>query len=304
VTPTGGLAVGLDIGGTKIRAVAVDGERRIAATTRLATDPNGGAAVLAGAIAAVHGLGVPVASVGVGIPGMVDHAAGTVCHAVNLGLGAERFPFGAGLEDALGVPAAVENDVNAATLGAGLALGLRDLAYLSIGTGLAAGLLIEGRLHRGARGVAGEIGHVPVDCSGELCECGQRGCLELVASGAAIGRRWPVDHGSPARGLFEAAERGVPGALAVRDEVVGQLATAVQLVALSLDPEHLVLGGGVVEAGSPLLVALRRELVRRAERSPLLTELDLPGRLVLLPDSSEAAAVGAAIAGARAGGVR
>ena len=94
---------------------------------------------------------------------------------------------------ATGVPTLVENDVNAAAFGASMVMGCADLAYLSIGTGVAAGLIFDGRLRRGAHGVAGEIGHLPVDPGGPACECGQRGCLETVASGAAIARRWPSD---------------------------------------------------------------------------------------------------------------
>ena len=96
------------------------------------------------------------------------------------------------LEARLGVPVAVENDVNVATLGAVALSGIRDLVYLSIGTGLAAGLVLDGTLRRGATGAAGEIGHVPIDPLGAVCQCGQRGCLETVASGRALAEAWPV----------------------------------------------------------------------------------------------------------------
>jgi predicted NBD/HSP70 family sugar kinase len=295
------LAIGLDIGGTKIDAVAADRERRVVGRVRVATDASGGEAVLESAVDAVETLQHTVAargsSVGAGIPGIVDHLNGTVRNAVNLGIGEEPFAFGPALSDAVGLPVAVENDVNAATLGAALALGLDDLAYLSIGTGLAAGLLVDGRLHRGRRGVAGEIGHVPVDPNGPLCRCGQRGCLEQLASGAAIARRWPSAN-SPARDLFAAAARGVPEAIVVRDDVVGHLATAVLLLVLTADPYPIVLGGGVSELGVPLLSALQSALSERSERSQLLRSLDLPARLRLLADGLDAAVLGAAAAGA------
>ena len=102
-----------------------------------------------------------------------------------------------------------------------------DLAYLSIGTGVAVGLVLDGRLRRGWRGAAGEIGHLPVAGDGPRCECGQRGCLEAVASGAAIARRWPVHDGaSPAAALFDAARRGDDDAIDQRDRLVDHLAVS------------------------------------------------------------------------------
>src|ERR671910_811353 len=119
----------------------------------------------------------------VDVPGLVDARSGTVKHAVNLGVDGEWLPVGQLLADLVGVPVLVENDVNAATLGAVALSGADDVVYLSIGTGLAAGLVLEGRLRRGEHGAAGEIGHVPVDPQGVVCQCGQRGCLETIASG-------------------------------------------------------------------------------------------------------------------------
>src|SRR6185312_9579035 len=115
-----------------------------------------------------------------------------------------------------------------------------DLAYLSIGTGLAAGSVLSGRLHRGARGGAGEIGHVPVDPSGPMCPCGQRGCLEAVASGSAIARAWPIGSHperraageSPAAALFRAAADGDGAARRLRAKIADHLAAAVQLLVL------------------------------------------------------------------------
>ena len=108
-------------------------------------------------------------------------------------------------------PVVVENDVNAATLGAVALSGADDLVYLSIGTGLAAGLVLDGRLRRGEHGAAGEIGHVPVDPQGVLCQCGQRGCLETIASGSALAAAWPSGDVPPAQALFAAAAVRRPG---------------------------------------------------------------------------------------------
>ena len=238
------------------------------------------------------------AAVGVGVPGLVDRDAGTVRHAINLGVGADPV----GLVDHLGrlaaAPVVLDNDVNLAAVGAAVALGCHgDLAYLSVGTGLAAGLLLDGRIRRGAHGAAGEIGHLPVDPNGPLCECGQRGCLEALASGAAIARRWPSGDGevAAATGLLAAAAAGEGAAVAVLDEVADHLAGAVALLAQTVDPEVIVLGGGVAEAGTGVLEALRSALRRRAERSPVLAAISLADRVALVPPGIPAGALGAAV---------
>ena len=227
-------------------------------------------------------------------------STGTVRHAVNIGVGPEPVAIAERLRRATGVPTSVENDVNAAAFGASMVMGSADLAYLSIGTGLAAGLISDGRLRRGAHGVAGEIGHLPVDPRGPACECGQRGCLETVASGAAIARRWRSDSGRPAADLFAAAAAGAPAAVALRDEVARHLATAVVILTLTVDPAVVVLGGGVAEAGPPLLEAVRAALAERARDSELLASLDLGDRLRLVPDALPVGAIGAALLAAPA----
>jgi len=198
------------------------------------------------------------------------------------------------------VPVVVENDVNAAALGAAQVLGLgsTDLALLSIGTGLAAGLVTDGRLRRGARGAAGEIGHIPVDPAGPLCSCGQHGCLETLASGSAIAAAWPVaDGGSPATALFAAAAGGDPRAVVVRDAFADAVAAAVRLLVLTCDVETVVLGGGVTDLGGELLDAVVAALGRQAAGSPFLAALQLPERVAIVPAGSAVAAIGAALVG-------
>jgi len=297
-----GLAAGLDIGGTKTMAVAVDARGALVGRARVATDARHADAVVESAVEALERLagdvGTPVGAfevVGAGVPGWVVPSTGTVRHAVNIGVGPEPVAIAERLRRATGVPTSVENDVNAAAFGASTVMGSSDLAYLSIGTGLAAGLISDGRLRRGAHGVAGEIGHLPVDPRGPACECGQRGCLETVASGAAIARRWPSDSGRPAADLFAAAAAGAPAAVALRAEVARHLATAVVILTLTVDPAVVVLGGGVAEAGVPLLEAVRVALAERARDSQLLASLDLGGRLRLVPDALPVGAIGAAL---------
>ena len=201
---TGTLRVGIDIGGTKTDAVAVASSGEIVQRLRLPTG-FGPDAVLETAVAAVTQLAALTgseiagfASIGIGIPGAVDNGTGRVTHAVNLGL--EGLELGAELSRRLGRPVRIDNDVNAAALGAFHLLEKHEhlsMAYLNLGTGLAAGIIIDGTVWRGSRGTAGEIGHIPVDPNGPECPCGQRGCLEMLASGSAIARQWPTDDPKP-----------------------------------------------------------------------------------------------------------
>ena len=307
------LVAGLDIGGSKVHAVVVDPARPAAVLGEHRVPTRGGEGVVAsalealGAAAARAGTGAAaLVGIGVGVPGLVD-PRGDVAHAVNLGLGPGGLSLRAALVRAAGAPVTVENDVNAAALGAAAVLagaddaaGGRpaDLAYLSIGTGLAAGLVLDGRLRRGAAGAAGEIGHVPLDPAGPPCPCGQRGCLEVLASGGAIARAWPTADGTPpARALLDAADAGDPAAAAVRERVTGHLATAVRLLVCTVDVATVVLGGGVAELGERLARPVREHL-RAAERSsPFLAALDLPARVVPAPPGAAVAAIGAALAG-------
>ncbi|HEY0814167.1 MAG TPA: ROK family protein [Pseudonocardia sp.] len=307
------IHLGLDIGGTKVLGVAVRGDGTVLASVRMSSEPGPDQVVDVAAAAAqelADRVGTPLAAlagIGIGIPGVVDARQGVLAHAVNLGV-SDRLPLAARLSARTALPVAVENDVNAAALGASRLLGLdrTDLAYLSIGTGLAAGIVLSGRLHRGARGGAGEIGHVPVDPLGPTCLCGQRGCLEAVASGSAIARAWPVEvrpeppdgpwaGEGPADALFRAAADGDPKARRLCLQVADHLAAAVQLLVLTVDVDVVVLGGGVAEVGDPLRLAVENALAQRSQTSPFLASLDLPARVALAPSGRPVAALGAAL---------
>jgi predicted NBD/HSP70 family sugar kinase len=293
--------VGLDIGATKTLGVVIDDQGAIRASVRRPTAP-GADGVLATAADVVEALRREVddaadGTVGVGVPGLVDTRAGAVKHAVNLGVDGDWLPVGRRLSELVGMPVLVENDVNAATLGAVALSGADDLVYVSIGTGLAAGLVLEGRLRRGDHGAAGEIGHVPVDPSGALCGCGQRGCLETVASGSALAAAWPSGDQPPAQALFAAAAGGDRAAITVRDRFADGVAEAVRVLSLSVDPRTIVLGGGVAQLGEPLLAAVTAALRRQSAASPFLASLDLASRVRVVPADYPVAAVGAALLG-------
>ena len=300
----GTLRIGIDIGGTKTDAVAITSTGEIVEQLGLPTG-FGPDAVLETAIAAVTRLADLTAtdvadftSIGIGIPGAVDNGTGRVTHAVNLGL--EGLDLGAELSTRLGRAVRVDNDTNAAALGAFHLLDKQEghsMAFLSLGTGLSAGIIIEGRLWRGSRGTAGEIGHIPVDPDGPECSCGQRGCLEMLASGSAIARQWPTDDPKPARALFAAAAAGDARAIEVKQRFVESVAAGVRLLALTFDIDMVVIGGGLSSLGPVLLDAVRAVLASWEAESPFLASIRLSERVAIVPQDFPAAAVGAALVG-------
>src|SRR6476646_3669484 len=190
------LLVGVDIGGSKIAVLVVDRDERVLARQVAPTAAGAPeravdeiAAVVANALYDADATNDDISAIGVGVPGRVDPLTGTVTLAVNLGW--QDLPLGTRLEERFGRPCVVENDVRAAALGLHrrrVVGPIDDLAYLAVGTGVSAGVILDGRLHRGARGLAGEIGHVIVEPGGAPCACGQHGCLETLVSGSAIAR--------------------------------------------------------------------------------------------------------------------
>lgn len=301
------MKVGLDVGGTKIEAVAVDGDLRIVGRVRIPTGW-GPDAVTRTVVEAVHALGTEagvdltgVRSVGVGIPGQIHAGSGRVVHAVNLGV--DELDLVAAVEPRLGVPVRIENDVKAAALGAyallrGAERPPRSMAYLNLGTGIAAGIVSDGVVWRGARGAAGEVGHISVDPSGPLCRCGQRGCIEAFAGGGAIAERWARRSALPVRDVFDAADAGEASAIQLRAGLARGVAAAVRVLVLTADVDIVVLGGGVTALGDRLMTDVAAELTASAEASPFMRSLRLPERVELLPPGSPAAALGAALVGA------
>ena len=302
------MKVGLDVGGTKTDAVAVDAAGAIAGRVRIPTGW-GPDAVTRTIVDAVSALGTDagidltaVRSVGVGIPGQIEPGTGRVVHAVNLGV--DELDLAAAVSPQLGVPVQVENDVKAAALGAH-ALYSRDgaiapgsMAYLNLGTGIAAGIVSEGVLWRGARGTAGEVGHISVDPNGPLCRCGQRGCIEAFAGGGAIAERWARRAALPVRDVFDAADAGDASARQLRAGRARGVAAAVRVLVLTADVDIVVLGGGVTALGERLMADVAAELSASAEASPFMRSLHLTDRVELLPPGSPAAALGAALVGA------
>lgn len=303
VSAGGPIRVGLDIGGTKTDAVAIAGDDIIGRIRR--ASGHGDEAVIANVVDSVRELQAEagfdladVRSVGVGIPGLVDAAKGRVLHAVNLGV--ETLDLAALSGARLGVPVAVENDVKAAALGAAAIRGAdagTSMAYLNLGTGVAAGIVTGGVLWRGARGTAGEVGHISVDPAGRLCTCGQRGCVETLCGGGALARAWGRPGALPVRDIFDAADQGDTEALLLRADLSRGAAAAVRILVLSADVETVVIGGGLTALGERLGDGIRTALIADAAGSPFLRSLRLDERIEMLPSGSPAAALGAALVG-------
>jgi len=291
------MRVGVDIGGTKTEAVTLASDGSVVGRIRLATG-TGDVAVVETAVAAVTALAAQsdlriqdFSTIGIGVPGAVEPVSGVVSHAINLGV--ERLELGAELASRFGTDVRVENDVNAAALGAFFLLdrpATSSMAYLNLGTGLAAGLVLGGQLWRGARGAAGEIGHILVDPAGPIDLDGQHGGLEVVASGSGIARQW----GSDVSSLLEAAAAGDATAIGIRQRLYDGVASAVRILVLTVDVDIVVIGGGLSGLGDNLMTGVVDVLDGWAATSPFIRSLDLAPRLQLLPANSPVAAVGAA----------
>lgn len=295
------LRIGLDMGGTKTDAVIVSDGDAILHRVRITTSwgPDG---VIATALRAIDELCVladvaptDVSSVGVGVPGQIGEG-GSIRHAVNLGV--DELALAAVLGDRIARPVVVENDVKAAALGAARLLGSTgSFVYLNLGTGVAAGHVVDGGLRRGTRGSAGEVGHVSVDPAGHACRCGQRGCIETLAGGTYVAEHWGAPSDYPVLAVFDAADRGDERALAIRTDLARGVASAVTILGLTIDPDVIIIGGGISALGERLIEVVERELASAAAGSEFLRSLALSSRVDLLPRSLPAAAYGAALVG-------
>lgn len=299
--------VGLDIGGTKTAALIVDEAARPLGQAIRPTDARSPELLIAGTLAAVD-LALrdagrargDLSAAGVGIPGQVDPDDGTVAMAVNLNL-REPYPLRAALERALGIPVTVENDVRAAAWGAYHwarrdRRSLRSLAYLSIGTGISAGLVLDSRLYRGSHGMAGEIGHIPLDGNGPRCACGQYGCLEVVAAGPAIAAQAAAlmpDRKPTTDEVYELAAAGNPLAGRVVAEAAGYLGRAIHLLLMAYDVEYVALGGGVTRAGAAFEQPLRRAMGRMRADSQLTASMMPDEKVDIIPADYNAGVMGA-----------
>ena len=302
--------IGVDVGGSKSLGVLLDGRGAVLTEQRVPT-PRTAEELLEAIAGLVMSLraGAPGCAVGVGVPGLVDHD-GVLRFAPNLP-GVVEVPVRAVLERQAGGPIIVANDATGATWAEftlGSATGARDVLMTTIGTGIGGGAVLGGVLVGGHHGFAGEFGHMVVDPNGPRCPCGQRGCWERYASGSGLGwmAREAAQAGEAARvvelaggdpeavrgeHVTVAAAEGDAQAMAVMDRFAWWLAVGLANLATAFDPELIVLGGGMVEAGAVLL-----EPARRAFAALLEGGLHRPPvRLVAASLGERAGAIGAAL---------
>ena len=278
----GANAIGVDVGGTKIAAGLVTPEGEVVDEVRYPTPHSPGKLVdaLARAVSEVGG-GRDVGGVCLGVPGLILARENEVVFSPNLHA-IEGIRLKDELEPRVGMPITMENDGNAAAWGEfrfGAGSGVDHLVFVGLGTGISGGVVSHGLLMRGAQGCGGELGHVTVQATGPRCNCGNRGCLEVLASGTAIKRRArelaAEDPGSPLGKL--AAEREVLGedvtslarggdevAISVLEEAGSWLGIALAGFVNTFNPEVVAVGGGVMEAGDLVLDRAREEISLRA----------------------------------------
>jgi glucokinase len=284
--------IGVDIGGTKIAAAVVSEDGEILARVRRETPATDVEAIEVATADAVRELRADheVAAVGVAAAGFVDVTGSSVVFAPNLAWRDE--PLRADLEKRTGLPVVVENDANAAAWAEfrhGVGRHVEDMVLLTVGTGLGGGVVLGGKLLHGAAGFAAELGHVRVVPNGVRCGCGNRGCWEQYASGRALVReaRDLAHSDTPmAARLLElaggdadaiqgphvtrAAQEGDPAARELLADLGRWLGEGAASIAAVLDPEMIVVGGGVSEAGDlllePMRAAFRRQLTARGHR--------------------------------------
>jgi predicted NBD/HSP70 family sugar kinase len=309
------LTVGIDVGGTKTACVVTDADDRVLMREVEPTDAQRLAAQLDALIrravdhVADEGAG-SIEAVGIALPGFVDPRTGSVGLAVNLG--GERMALGPMLEKSVGLPCFVEHDARAAASWLSHTTALReeregagnDLVYLSVGTGISAGIVLHGQVLRGRNGLAGEVGHTFGSEDGNPCPCGMTGCVEVAAAGPAIARmaREAIAQerstSLPARptaaDVFRAAAEGDAVAAEIADAVGVRLARLIRTLVLTLGVNHIIVGGGVAAAGNGLLDRILAAVARERAASPLVEAAFAESIIELLSPELEAGARGAA----------
>ncbi|MGH2354453.1 MAG: ROK family protein [Chloroflexota bacterium] len=302
---TEGIVAGVDVGGTNqtVAVARLDGEV-VAAHRRRLRKGDTAQDVVANVFEMIDAALADAGStpqrpgadkllrVGVGFGGPVDPKRGAILTSHHVP-GWDDYPLRDTLERHLNAPAVIDNDANAAALGEalfGAGRGHRNILYVNVGTGIGAGVILQGWVYHGAHGMAGELGHVTVIPDGPACGCGKRGCLEAVAAGPSIGRRArEAAQGDPgaavrlvelaggdlqaiaAPQVFQAATSGDSLAARLVEETAGYLGLACGNAANLLDPSIIIIGGGISETGAPLFTPLRA-----AVRRHLLPSLPMP----------------------------
>lgn len=276
--------IGIDLGGTNIAAGVVDDQGRLLSRAELPTRAERPwqevtqdmALASEQAVAAANLSLADIQAVGMGVPGIAID--GTIPFCTNLGW--HNIPMEKAFRQYIDKPLFIDNDANVAGLAeavSGVSAGIRNSVFLTLGTGLGAGIILDGKAYSGSHGVGGELGHMIFMADGELCTCGKRGCWERYASATALirmgvesclshpdsplGRQYAQDPASiDAKAIIDASKAGDPVAGAVFKRYVHYLALGINSIISFIDPEMVVIGGGVSKAGPYLLDAVRAAL--------------------------------------------
>lgn len=289
-------AVGIDIGGTKIAGALVDNDGQIVREARRPTPATNGDEIVQAVVDLVNELATDVEVIGVGVAaaGFIDAQQSTIVYAPNLSWRNE--PLKAKLEAEFDYPVIIENDANAAgwaefRYGAGR--GARHMAMLTIGTGVGGAVIVDSNMLRGGFGIAGELGHIRVVPDGLLCGCGAHGCIEQYGSGTALLRNakaladsgqaegarlreLQAEHGElTGEQVYQAIVEGDSGALRLLAELGAWLGQTIASLSAVLDPEIVVIGGGVSAAGDLLLDPIRKAFLENMPAQGFRPELQI-----------------------------
>jgi glucokinase len=274
MTSSGAVLIGVDVGGTTMSGGLVTPGGEVLSTVQTDTHRDGPGTALEDLLRIIDELmsqalerGLSIGGIGVGLPGIVDADAGLMKKGIERVTELTELPLAHRIQAKTGVPVFLDNDVNALALGEwryGHGRGASALVVLALGTGLGGAIILDGRLERGRSGFGGEFGHVPVRFDGRRCVCGGRGCLGAYAAGYGIAAEWrrrlrqQRASGPPqpaqsepsvdAEEVFQAAARGDDAARAVVDEACQALSAALGGVINSLDPEVVVVTGGILKS--------------------------------------------------------
>lgn len=316
-SPGGAVLIGVDVGGTTMSGGLVTPEGEVVSVVQTSTHGDGAGTALDNLLRMVDALvsragerSLSIAGIGIGLPGIVDADAGMLKKGIERVTELAGLPLAERIEAKTGISTFIDNDVNALALGDwsyGHGRGSSSVVVLALGTGLGGAIILDGQLLRGKSGYGGEFGHLPVRFDGRRCVCGARGCLGAYAAGYGLATEWrrrvgqrddsgsgPVPHdpsASNAEEVFQAAARGDRVARSVVEEGCQALGAALGGIVNGLDPEVIVVTGGIVKS----LVHWQREILRHAGEHALAPAFALT-RIHLVPgDKSQTVRGGAAL---------
>ena len=281
--------LGLDLGGTKIEAAVVNKNGRILSTKRVLTLGEDGSekvlkrmCMLVDEVVSMAQLNLDdISGIGMGVPGAVDHSKGRIYFLTNLP-GWNDFPIRDFFQSKYNIPVTLNNDANAAALAEhifGSGTGVRHMIYLTVSTGIGGGLIVNGSLLNGAWGAAGEIGHMILDINGDECNCGNKGCWETISSGSAIARgvierikagqksmvtKLAALNDIRAEHVFKAREMGDMVSTEVTDRAIDFLGIGIANLVNVINPEKVIIGGGVAKVGDLLFTRVRKRVKKLA----------------------------------------